>query len=59
MENTKLSKAQTAKENKVKLINMIINDIIDDPHSYEEFMNDLLFEALSKRTQKQLKAILN
>lgn len=54
METTKGLKA---KVNKAKLIHSIIEDLWENLYESEEYIKDLLFETLSKRTQKDLKEI--
>jgi len=51
-------RAKKAKENKNILIDDVVNDLMENSFDYHDFIKDLMKEALSKRTQKELKAIL-
>ena len=55
MENK--TKAQKAKENKTKLIETIIEDLENNLYDSRYYIFDLCREALSRRTQKELKEI--
>ncbi len=44
--------------NKERLVNECINMLWDNQYEYSQFIKDLLWEALNKRTQKELKEIL-
>jgi len=52
------NRVKKAKENKNKLIQQLIREFRDDVYNWENYIMDLCEEALSKRTQKELKAIL-
>jgi len=51
-------RAKKAKENKNILIDDVVNDLMENSFDYHDFIKDLMKEALSKRTQTELKAIL-
>ena len=55
MENK--TKAQKAKENKNELIETIIEDLENNLYDSRYYIFDLCREALSRRTQKELKEI--
>ena len=57
MENKFRQKILKAKENKNKLILEIIEDLFENQYESQEYIESLLMEALSKRTQKELKQI--
>ena len=57
MENKFRQKILKAKENKNKLILEIIEDLFENQYDSQEYIESLLMEALSKRTQKELKQI--
>lgn len=57
MENKFRQKILKAKENKNKLILEIIEDLFENQYESQEYIKSLLMEALSKRTQKELKQI--
>ena len=58
MENKFRQKVLKAKENKNKLILEIIEDLFENQYDSQEYIESLLMEALSKRTQKELKQII-
>lgn len=51
----KLSKRQ---ENKQRLISDLKSQMRDDQYAWQDFIWDLIDEALQKRTQKELKQLL-
>ena len=53
-----LERAKKAKKNKEKLIKDLISDMMDDNYGYRDFIEGLCYEALQKRSQKELKEIL-
>lgn len=54
----KLKKRKTRKENKEKLIEMIVSQLQSQVYEYEDFIFNLCREALLKRTNKELKELL-
>lgn len=53
-----LKRAEVAKNNKNILITDVVNNLMENSFDYHDFIKDLMKEALSKRTQTELKAIL-
>lgn len=52
-------KQRKRQENKNKLLLEVMHQLFNSNSDWDEFIKDLCMEALSKRTQKELKAILN
>jgi len=50
--------AEKRKENKSKLILDVVHDLMENQYDSQQYIKDLLIEALSKRNQKELKQIL-
>ena len=46
------------KETKEKLVLQVLREITEHMYEYDNFIKQLLYEALSKRTNKELKEIL-
>jgi len=57
LENKFRQKVLKAKENKNKLVLEIVHDLLENQHESQDYIKCLLIEALSKRTQKELKQI--
>jgi hypothetical protein len=57
MENKFKERAKKAQENKNALIETIIDDLENNLYDSRYYIFDLCREALSKRTQKELKEI--
>lgn len=52
------NKISKQKENKNKLVSDVVFMVMENSYEYHDFIKDLVYEALSKRTQKELKQIL-
>jgi hypothetical protein len=52
-------KAKKRQENKNELLLEVMHQMFNSNSDWDGFIKDLCMEALSKRTQKELKAILN
>lgn len=57
MENKYKQRAKKAQENKNKLIHDIVHKLLEDSFESQDYIKCLLIEALSRRTQKDLKEI--
>lgn len=57
MESKWKQRAKKAQENKNKLILDIVEDLLENHYDSQEYIKCLLIEALSRRTQKELKEI--
>lgn len=55
--DAKKTKAQKARENKNILIHDIVYELMENHYEAKDYIKCLLIEALSKRTQKELKQI--